>query len=132
MVACPPRAMAITQGSAQGKKKMETAETSRALGLAARSLPQMVSRVEDPPEQDLFRLVWSGESSAWKKQHKNYSVFSFRLSPAFPYIPGEVFLWVRAGRGTSWKLGVAHGRRAGRGGVGLIPWLPGKAAPWEM
>ena len=131
-VACPPWAMAITQGVAQGKRKTETEETSRAPVLAARCLPQTASRVEGPAEQDLFKPVWSGESSAWEKQHKNYSVFSFGLSPAFPCIPREVFLWVHAGRGTSWKPGAAHGRQAGRGGVGLIPRLPGKAALWEM
>lgn len=87
------------QGSAQGEGKVMSRIS--ALGLTARCRPQMVSWLTDPPEQKFFRAIWSGKSFAWKKQHKNHLVFSFRHSPAFPSIPGEVFLGVHAGRGTS-------------------------------
>lgn len=132
-----PRATVVTQGVTQGKMKMETAERSRALGLTVHCLPQTASRVEGPPEQDPLRLVWLRESSAWEKQHKNYSVFSYRLSPAFPCIPGEVFLWVHTSRGTSWKPGEAHGKwdwpeRSGAlGSAGPCPRVGAAPAPWE-
>lgn len=91
---------------------------------------QTVSWLRDPPAQKSFRMTWSGKSFAWKKQHKNHSVFSFGRSPASPSIPAEVFLGVPAGRGTSWARGAAQGRGTGWCRAGSP--FPGRAALREM